>query len=176
VMCFNTQMSSSSRKKKTKKSKGGRRWEERAWFKAARREAARLLDWNAETANRTHGGDGAVCFSPVSLSLSLCVSRLRYWLWMDFLSLSLPNGPPSFKSVSFPSLSLSYSTRDIPPAIKVQRSGNSAHTHTRLLHRGGVICCGREPIGIRRSLSHFEPSDTAGPRPLSRTFFRQYIY
>jgi hypothetical protein len=117
-----------------------------------------------------------VFLSRFSLSLSLCVCRgSAIWLWMDFLSLSLTNGPPSFKSVSFPSLSPSllfhtrYSARYKSSTQRKQR------THTRLLHRG-VICCGREPIGIRRTLSHLEPSDTAGPRPLSRTFFRQYIH
>jgi hypothetical protein len=107
-------------------------------------------------------------------SLSLCVCRGSAIDFEWIFSLSLPNGPPSFKSVSFPSLSLSYSTRDIPPAIKVQRSGNSAHTH--VYYTGGVICCGREPIGIRRSLSHFEPSDTRRDRGRFHAHFFASIY
>lgn len=101
-----------------------------------------------------------MCFSPVSLSVCRGFAIDFEWIF----SLSLPNGPPSFKSVSFPSLSLSLLFHTRYSARYKSSTQWKQRTHTHVYYTGGVICCGREPIGIRRTLSHFEPSDTRRDR------------
>lgn len=163
-------MSSSSRKQPKKKSKGEGEDEKRE--RDSKRPGGRQLGSSTEMPKQpTERTEVMAPFLSLYVEAPLLtLNGFSLSLYTSFLFFFPTDRPVSSPSLFPLSLSLSYSTRDIPPAIKVQRSGNSAHTRIYTTTPGGLYAAVERLWNKEDSLA-FVPSDTAGPRPLSRTFF-----